>query len=91
MQLFSIGLFSKCLHKLQRVQNSAARIVTRPPPTDHVTQALQKLHWFPVKCHIGFKILILPFRTLHSLVALCHPLTLSDPFLRSISLRHLPD
>ena len=38
--------------KLQRIQNSAARLVTRTRFHDHITHVLQKLHWLPVRYHL---------------------------------------
>ena len=34
---------------LQRIQNSAARLVTRTCFSDHITPVLSDLHWLPVK------------------------------------------
>jgi hypothetical protein len=42
---------------LQQVSNRAARIVSRT--TGNMTMVLKKLHWFPVKQRIEFKILVL--------------------------------
>jgi len=56
----------KC-DKLQRVQNTAARIVTRTKKCDHISPVLYNLHWLPVKFRIQFKILLLVYRTFHSL------------------------
>jgi len=45
----------KCLiQKLQRVQNTAARITLRMPRTEHTTPLLRMLHWLPSR--IAFKI-----------------------------------
>jgi hypothetical protein len=41
---------------LQRVQNSAARLVFSLRPCDHVTPALIQLHWLPVQSRIEFKL-----------------------------------
>jgi hypothetical protein len=35
------------INKLQRVQNSAARIVTKSSRSDHITPVLAELHWLP--------------------------------------------
>ena len=43
--------------KLQRVQNSAARIVLRRRKSDSITDTLKELHWLPVKQRILFKVL----------------------------------
>ena len=62
------GLPSVHLSKLQRVRNSAARLVcTDISRYDHVTPVLYSLHWLPVKYRICFKILILTFKAIHGL------------------------
>ena len=44
------------LRRLQRVQNSLCRIVTRFSKFSHITPQLKKLHWLPVRYRVQFKI-----------------------------------
>ena len=50
--------------KLQRVQNSAARMIMNIRKRDHITPVLQRLHWLPVHQRIKFKILVLVHKAL---------------------------
>jgi hypothetical protein len=59
------GLPSTLLARLQRVQNTAARILTGTPKYDHITPVLHSLHWLPVTKRIDFKILLLIFKVIH--------------------------
>ncbi|KAK0156352.1 hypothetical protein N1851_000349 [Merluccius polli] len=52
------GVPSKALDRLQYVQNSAARVVTRTKPWQHITPSLIQLHWLLVKSRISYKILL---------------------------------
>ena len=61
------GLPNSQLSSLQRVQNSAARLVTRCKRRDHITPILRQLHWLPVKQRIDFKILLMTYKAYHSL------------------------
>ena len=61
------GLPATHLDKLQRCQNTAARIVACLPKREHITPSLKALHWLPVDSRITFKILLLTYRTLHHL------------------------
>ena len=53
--------------KLQRIQNTAARFVSRTCSRDHITPVLHQLHWLPVKFRIMYKILLLTYKCLHGL------------------------
>ena len=53
--------------KMQRLQNQAARIVTRTKWHEHNTPVLEHLHWFPVKFRIDFKILLMVFKAINGL------------------------
>ena len=61
------GLPLNIIAKIQRIQNTAARVVTGTRKYEHITPVLHKLHWLPVKQRIEFKILLLTFKGLHSL------------------------
>ena len=61
------GLPDTKLHRLQRIQNIACRIVCRTPKQVHVTPLLKDLHWLQVKDRINFKILLLTYRALNDL------------------------
>ena len=61
------GSTSKVIDRLQRSQNHTARIITGTRKYDHVTPALKKLHWLPVRQKINFKILMLTFKALNGL------------------------
>ena len=55
------------ISKLQRIQNSAAGLVTRTRFSDHITPVLRDLHWLPVKFCIMYKILLFTYKCLHGL------------------------
>ncbi|KAJ8047364.1 hypothetical protein HOLleu_06347 [Holothuria leucospilota] len=61
------GLSEAQLRKLQRVQNTAARIITRSSKFDNITPLLRQLHWLPLEARFLYKILLLTFMTLHGL------------------------
>ena len=68
------GLPQSLVGKLQRVQNSTARLVVRALPHVHITQILRHLHWLPVRARISYKIASLCFNTITSSI----PAYLSD-------------
>ena len=61
------GLPAYQIQKLQRVQNSAARLVFHESKFCDITPLLRALHWLPVAYRIVFKILLLTFKAIHKL------------------------
>ena len=51
--------------KLQRIQNSAARLVYYIPRFEHITPVLHRLLWLPVSFRIEYKVLILTYKAIH--------------------------
>ena len=58
-------LRDKLINTLQRVQNSAARLVTGAKKRDHISQILSDLHWLPIKKRIMFKLLLIVYKSLN--------------------------
>ena len=52
------------LQKIQRVQNSLARVVALSNRFDHITPVLAKLHWLPIQHRVHFKIALTAFKVL---------------------------
>ena len=52
------------LARLQRVQNTLARVVAQKPRFCHITPDLSDLHWLPVRHRISFKIATVTYRVL---------------------------
>ena len=59
------GLPAEDIRRVQMIQNTAARIITRAKKDEHITPYLLDLHWLPVKFRIMFKILTITFKCLH--------------------------
>ena len=55
------------IHKIQRIQNFAARIVFNRSKYDHTTPLFKSLHWLPVCEHIVFKIAVFMYKCTHDL------------------------
>ncbi|XP_071091455.1 uncharacterized protein [Haliotis cracherodii] len=56
------GVVKQTVDRLQLVQNTTARIVTRTSHTSHVTPVLKHLHWLPVESRIMYKMLSLIYK-----------------------------
>ena len=74
--------------RLQKLQNRAARLVTRSPSDCRITPILMDLHWLPVAARIHYKIVLIVYKALHGqapqyLATLLQPRT-RDPRLRQI-------
>ena len=79
------GLPDYQILKLQRIQNSAARLITLTRKHEHITPILQELHWLPVKYRIIYKILLLTYKCLHGQA----PVYLQELIKQHIPTRHL--
>ena len=53
------GLPSNELAKLQRVQNTAARLIVGARRFDHITSILRDLHWLPIPARLEFVLLLI--------------------------------
>ena len=51
--------------RLQRIQNTAARMITGARSSDHITPLLKSLHWLTVEARIHFKILLITYKILN--------------------------
>jgi hypothetical protein len=60
------GLPDYQISRVQRVQNTAARILTRTRKFEHISPILRSLHWLPVVRRIYFKVLCLTYKCLHN-------------------------
>ena len=53
------------IRRLQRIMNSAARILSLKSKYDHIEPVLKSLHWLPVEQRIQFKVILLTFHAIH--------------------------
>ena len=60
------GLPDCSLIRLQRIVNTAARILCKIRKFDHITKTLLDLHWLPIHQRILFNILILTYQASQS-------------------------
>ena len=71
-----IGSPQSVIQPLQRIQNSAARLICKSPRNQNCTPLLYKLHWLPIEQRIKYKCGCLCYK----IVTGCAPLYLSDLF-----------
>ena len=76
------GLNNRQFNRLQRLQNSAARLLNSVRRREHITPILQSLHWLPIRIRVIFKICTYIFKIMHGLdpdylncVVVCYALT----------------
>ena len=61
------GVPQKSHNELQRVPNTAAKVIHGLCKYDHVTPVLKALHWLPVYKRVEFKVLCMTFKALKGL------------------------
>ena len=61
------GLPETDIARLQRVHNSAVRLVVGAKRIDHTTPILNNLHWLPIRKRILFKLLLIVYKSLNNL------------------------
>ena len=59
-----LGCPSNVIYPLQRIQNSAARLICKSPWSQPCSPLLKKLHWLPVEERIIYKCCCLCFKVL---------------------------
>ncbi len=89
--------YTTLLVKLEKVQNSAARLISGTDVNEHITPILMELHWLPIPQRIKFKILLYVYKCLNSaapdyLQELLDPYVVSDRLRpRGVNLLRVPD
>ena len=58
------GLPTSQIGRLQRVQNTCARLICSRPRSSRITPLLRDLHWLPIRQRISFKILLIVYKAL---------------------------
>ena len=71
----------RLLYRLQRVQNTAARLVSCIRKSAHITPILMKLHWLPVHYRLKFKILLQMYKVVNGS---------SPSYLANLVSKHVP-
>ena len=64
-QCFVVRVPEKSLHRLQIMQNQAARILAKVDCHEHITPVLVSLRWLPIRARINYKILMLVYKCIH--------------------------
>lgn len=59
------GTNTNIISKLQRVQNTAARLITRKRKFDSITPVLISLHWLPIHYRCQYKLLLYVYNAQH--------------------------
>ena len=59
------GINTTEIAKLQRIQNSAVRIITCTRKREHITPILVTLHWLPIDKRIQYKILLYTYKVVN--------------------------
>ena len=92
------GISQSNLNKLQRIQNSLARVITNTSKYQHITPTLKTLHWLPIKQRIDYKLCLLTYKTqinnLHIFTIVFHfrhTLFLHDLLIHSFFPFHMSD
>ena len=64
----SIGISLHLQRKLQNIQRTSARLITKCQKFDSITSQLIELHWLPIKQRIDYKVkvLMLVYKALHN-------------------------
>ena len=61
------GLPQNQINRLQRIQNTAARLVTLSRKSCHITPILKQLHWLPVQQRVIYKLMLIVFKSLNKM------------------------
>ena len=61
------GLPANELYRLQKIQNTAARILTFSRKSSHITPILEELHWLPVNQRMVFKLLMIAYKCINNI------------------------
>ena len=61
-----IGINKSLETRLQDVQRTSARVITKRRKFDSITPELINLHWLPIKQRIQFKVLVMVYKAHHN-------------------------
>ena len=65
------GVNKSVIQKFQRVQNAAARLISKRKKHESVRDVLIDLHWLPVEQRIIFKLLVFTYKIINNLAPEC--------------------
>ena len=65
------GVKKSIIYKLQKVQNAAARLISKRKKRESVRDVLKELHWLPVEKRIIFKLLVTTYKIINGMAPEC--------------------